>query len=187
MKFIFKKSDNISKDEIVEAIKQNPLFLSGKIKFINYNTKRLTKSDWDLIGVDENKHSVFILIKTRYYDQLLFEIFNLFEWTINNLKIFEQLFSQNEIDTGLQSRIIIVAPLYSAAFKNIISHCTKLNIELFSYKGLENEEGRGVLIEREENEDGGSELKLNKNLINNLGDLEQLAELTEEEVSAFFK
>ena len=187
MKFIFKRSNNISKEEILNVIKQDQFFLDGKIKFINYNAKQLTKPDWDLVGVDENKHSVFILIKTRYYDQLLFEIFNLFEWTINNLKIIEQLFPQNKIDPGLQSRIIIVAPLYSAAFKNIISHCTKLNVELFSYTGLENEEGKGILIEKEKNERTSNKPDLNKNLVYHSKNLEQLAGLTDDEINEFYK
>lgn len=187
MKFIFKRRDSISKDELVNIIKQEPFCLSEKIKFVYYNTKQLTKPDWDLVGVDENHYPVFILIRTVYYDQLLFEIFDLLQRTMENLNIFTQLFSQNEIDPGLQPRIIIIGPSYTAAFKNIISHCAVVNIELYSFTGLENEEGKGILIEKEENERNINKLNLNKNYIYPSKNLEQLAELTNEELNEFYK
>jgi len=186
MKSIFVKDDNVSKDEIIEFLKNNLIPWENKIIIIDNGIKNQTKAIWDLVGTDDKKGLVFFLIIINFKNKILFDIIENIDWTINNFEIISKQYS-DKIRTNITPRFILISHLFSPIFQRIVSGIKNIEIELISYKGLRNLEQKGILFEKVNHNPQTNQRNLSDLHHQSSKPVYTFDDLTKEEIDEFYK
>jgi hypothetical protein len=151
MSFILKTSEPFTKDEVTSLIAENSKVLDEHLELMGKGLGTRTEKWCDLVGIGNNNQLVIIEVEERYTDRMLSSIFCKLDSVWDNIETITQLFPTYGIDKNYFPRVIIVAPSYSNSFIRSLGYITyRIKMDLFTYKSLESERGRGLLIEQVE-------------------------------------
>ena len=148
MAFIVKTAEPFSKDEIVRLIALNSKVLDENLELIGEGLGTRTEKWCDLVGIGNDNQLVIIDVEERYTDRMLISIFCKLDSVWDNIDTIAQLYPAYGIEKNCFPRVIIIAPSYPNSFIRSLGYFTyRIRMDLFTYKSLESENGRGLLVE----------------------------------------
>ena len=164
MSFILKTSEPFTKDEVTKLIAENCKVLDEHLELIGKSIGTRTEKWCDLVGIGNDNQLVIIEVEERYTDRMLSSIFCKLDSVWDNMATIAQLYPAHEVDRNSFPRVIIIAPSFSNSFIRSLGYLThRIGIDLFTYKSLDSEKGRGLLVEPVETKGNyGKTLKTDK-------------------------
>lgn len=164
MSFIVKTGEPFTKDEVTRIIAENSKVLDEHLQLIGRRLGTRTEKWCDLVGIGNDNQLVIIEVEERYTDRMLSSIFCKLDSVWDNIETIAQLYPAYGIQKNSFPRAIILAPSYSNSFIRSLGYCTyRVRMDLFTYKSLESEKGRGLLVEPVETKGNyGNMLKADK-------------------------
>ncbi len=186
MTCILKTSEPFSKDEVVRLIAENSKVLDENIEVIGKSLGTRTEKWCDLVGIGNENQLVIIEVEERYTDRMLISIFCKLDSVWDNIGTIAQLYPAYAIEKNCFPRVIIIAPSYPNSFIRSLGYFTcRIKMDLFTYKSLESEKGRGLLVEPVERKGNyGNMLKSEKRTLK-LPSLGAGTQVTTEEIMEF--
>lgn len=186
MSFILKAAEPFSKDEVTKLIAENSSILDEQLELIGkcLGTK---KEKWcDLVGIGNDNQLVIIEVEERYTDRMLSSILCKLDTVWDNMDTIAQIYSAHEIERNSFPRVIILAPSYPNSFIRSLGYFTyRIRMELFTYKSLDSEKGRGLLVEQVERKGNYVNMLKADKRTPKLTSLESGTQLTTEEIMEF--
>ena len=148
MSFILKKVESFSKDEVTDLIARNIKILDEHFELIGKSLGTRSGKWCDLVGIGNDKQLVIIAIEERYTDRMFCTILNRLDSVWENMESIAQLYPSYGIKKNHFPRVVIIAPSYPNSFLKSLAYLTyRIRIDLFTYRCLESEKGRGFLVE----------------------------------------
>ena len=148
MSFIFKKIELFSKKEVVDLIAGNITVLDEHLELIATSLGTRTGQWCDLMGRSNDGQLVLISVEERYTDKMFLSILSRLDAVWENMCNISRLYPTYEIEQNHLPRVVILAPSYPSSFIKSLGYLTyRMRIDLFTYRCLESEEGRGLLVE----------------------------------------
>ena len=148
MPFILKTSESFTKDEVTRLISENSKVLDENLQLIGNSLGTRTEKWCDLVGIGNDNQLVIIEVEERYTDRMLSSIFCKLDSVWDNMVTIAQLYPTYGIERSCLPRVIIVAPTYPNSFIRSLGYLTyRIRMDLFTYKSLDSEKGRGLLVE----------------------------------------
>jgi hypothetical protein len=186
MSFILQTAEPFSKDEVTRLIGENSSILDEHLELIGKSIGTKTEKWCDLVGIGKDNQLVIIEVEERYTDRMLSSILCKLDAVWDNMDTIAQIFSAHEIERNSFPRVIILAPLYPNSFIRSLGYFTyRIRMDLFTYKSLESEKGRGLLVEPVERKGNyGNLLKADKKTPK-LTSMESGTQVTTEEIMEF--
>lgn len=186
MSFILKKSEPFTKDEIVRLIAENSKVLDENLELIGKGLGTRTEKWCDLVGIGNDNQLVILEVEERYTDRMLSSIFCKLDSVWDNIDTIAQLYPAHRIEKNCFPRMIIIAPSYPHSFIRSLGYFAyRIKMDLFTYKSLESEKGRGLLVEPVDTKGNyGNMLKADKRALK-LSSLGAGTQVTTEEIMEF--
>lgn len=148
MTFILKKAHDPEKDEIAHLIENNPTLLDAGLQLIGKKLGPRNEPPWELLGVRQDRRLLLIAVETRVTDRTILQLLRNFDWAWENVENFARIYASYGIDTDHMPSVMIIAPSYPLFFKKSLNYLSyRIKVNLFTYRFLESEKGRGVYIE----------------------------------------
>jgi hypothetical protein len=184
--FIVKTGEPFTKDEVTRLIAENIKVLDEHLELIGERLGTRTEKWSDLVGIGNDHQLVIIEVEERYTDRMLSSIFCKLDSVWDNMETIARLYPSYEIEKNCFPRVIILAPSYPNSFIRSRGYFTyRIRMDLFTYKSLDSERGRGLLVEPVVTKNYyGNRLKADKRGLNH-SELVTGVQVTTEEIMEF--
>ena len=148
MSFILRKVEPFPKNEVTDLIASNIKILDEHLELIGKSLGTRSGQWCDLVGIGNEKQLVVIAVEERYTDRMFCNILNRLDSVWENMDSISQLYPSYGIKPNHFPRVVILAPSYPHSFIKSLAYLTyRIRIDLFTYRCLESEKGRGFLVE----------------------------------------
>ena len=148
MSFILKATEPFTKDEVTKLIAENSSVLDEQLELIGNSLGTRTEKWCDLVGIGNDKQLVIIEVEERFTDRMLSTILCKLDSVWDNMDTIAQLYPAHEIERDCFPQMIILAPSYPKSFIRSLGYFSyRIKMDLFTYKSLDSEKGRGLLVE----------------------------------------
>ena len=186
MSFIVKTGEPFTKEEVTRLIAENIKVLDEHLELIDESLGTRTEKWSDLVGINNDNQLVIIEVEERYTDRMLSSIFCKLDSVWDNMETIARLYPAYGIEKNRFPRLIILAPSYPNSFIITRGYFTyRIRMDLFTYKSLDSEKGRGLLVEPVETKNYcGNMLKADKRALKH-SSLATGMQVTTEEIMEF--
>lgn len=148
MSCIFKKIELFPKNEVTDIIANNITVLDEQLELIGKSPGTRTGQWCDLMGMGSDGQLVMISIAERYTDRMFLSILNRLDVVWENMDNISHRYPTYEIERNHLPRVVIIAPSFPNSFIKSLGYLTyRIRVDLFTYRCLESEKGRGLLVE----------------------------------------
>jgi len=148
MTFILKKAEDPGKDEIAHLIQNNATLLDAGLQLIGKKLGPRNEPPWELLGVRQDRRLILIGVETRVTDRTILKLLRNVDWAWENVETFARIYASYGIDTDQMPCVMLIAPYYPLFFKKSLNYLSyRIKVNLFTYRFLQSEKGRGLYVE----------------------------------------
>jgi hypothetical protein len=139
------KQIKIAEKELEAMLKDNLHLIEEGLQFID-NQIVAGRGPLDILAVDNGGSLVVMELKVVESDDMLVQALDYYDWTLKHIDSVKRMYSRSNVDYEQSPRLILVAPSFT---QTLLWRAVYLTIspELFTFKCLELEGKRGLLLE----------------------------------------
>jgi hypothetical protein len=139
------KQVEIAEKELEDMLKDNLHLIEEGLKFID-NQIVAGRGPLDILAVDNGGSLVVMELKVVESDDMLVQALDYYDWTLEHIDSVKRMYPRFNVDYEQSPRLILVAPSFSQTLLRRAVYLT-ISPELFTFKCLETEGKRGLLLE----------------------------------------
>jgi len=139
------KQVKITEKELEGMLKDNLHLIEGGLKFID-NQIVAGRGPLDILAVDNGGSLVVMELKVVESDDMLVQALDYYDWTLKHIDSVKRMYPRSNVDYEQSPRLILVAPSFTSTLLWRAVYLT-ISPELFTFKCLEAEGKRGLLLE----------------------------------------
>lgn len=144
-----KKIETFTREEVTALLVEQHEDLDKGLELIGERLGKKGEPGWDLVGVDGDRRLVLIAVEVSAADTILSQLLSRLDWAWEHLDVVARMYPSYAIDCDRLPRVFVVAPDFAPALKRSMTYLNyRVNISLYTYRCLQTDTGRGLLIER---------------------------------------
>jgi hypothetical protein len=135
---------DVSVAQLKDLIRRSPELLENGLRYINHQIFT-SRGLLDILMLDRDGSLVIIKSRDVEDDEILLQGIDYYDAAIRNLDGFARAYHHLKIDPGLEPRLFLVAPGFSAALQNRIKWLD-VPVSLFTYQCIRIQDAIGEII-----------------------------------------
>lgn len=144
-----KKIEVFTREEVTALVAEQHKALDESLELIGERLGKKGEPGWDLVGVDGERRLVLVDVEAFTADKILSQLLSRLDWAWEHLDAVARMYPSYTIDCDRLPRIFVVAPDFSPALKKSMTYLNyRVSISLYTYRYLQTDAGKGLLIEQ---------------------------------------